>query len=137
MHSCLIPRVPLKITPKGLTQIRFFLNEILLTSTFKFFVSWNKFFRIAQIFLKFENVKHTWEVQTSNNYFEKQLKKCSAFWMANLIFGSPFGKLSNWIINTLFGTLLRWLTRCHVKMRSCCTFGRFARRHVDHTVTWL
>ena len=37
----------------------------------KFFVSWDKFSKIAEIFLKFENVKANWEIERSTNSFEK------------------------------------------------------------------
>ena len=39
------------------------LNEILQISKFKFFVSQKKVSRIAQIFLKFANVKHNSKIQ--------------------------------------------------------------------------
>ena len=35
-----------------------FLNEILQMSKFRFFVSRDRFSRIAQVFFKFANVKH-------------------------------------------------------------------------------
>ena len=59
---------------KGFRLTRFFLNEILEMSKFEFFVSWDKFSRIAQIFLEFWNVKHNWKIQKLKNYFEKYLK---------------------------------------------------------------
>ena len=40
---------------KGFKLTKFFLNEIWQMSKFKFFVSRDKFSRIAQIFLKFAN----------------------------------------------------------------------------------
>ena len=43
---------------QGFRLIRFFLNGILQMSKFKFFVSRDKFSRIAQMFLKFANVQH-------------------------------------------------------------------------------
>ena len=46
-----------------------FHNEILQMS--KFFVSWDKFSKIAEIFLKFENVKANWEIERLTNSFEK------------------------------------------------------------------
>ena len=40
-------------------------------SKFEFFVSRDKFSRIAQIFLKFENVEHNWKIQKLKNTSEK------------------------------------------------------------------
>ena len=50
-------------------------------SVFKFFISRDIFSRIAQIFLKFANVKHNSKIQKLENSFEKK----------NLKIGTPFG----------------------------------------------
>ena len=77
-----------------------FLNEILQMSKFRLFVSRDEFSKIAQVFLKFANVKHNWKIQ--------RLKNWHAFWQA---------KLKNW--HALSHLLARW----HVKMRSWDAFG--------------
>ena len=60
----------LEILPMTTTELMLhFHNEILQMS--KFFVSWDKFSKIAEIFLKFENVKPNWEIQRLKNSFEK------------------------------------------------------------------
>ena len=50
---------------------RFSLNEILQMSKFKFFVSRDKFSRIAQLFLKFASGEHDLKIQKLKNSFEK------------------------------------------------------------------
>ena len=42
-------------------------------SVFKFFISRDIFSRIAQIFLKFANVKHNSKIQKLKNSFEKKI----------------------------------------------------------------
>ena len=50
------PTCSIQVDVKGFRLIRFFLNEILEKSNYNFFASRDKL-RIAQIFLKFANVK--------------------------------------------------------------------------------
>ena len=92
-----------------------FLNEILQMSKFRLFASRDTFSKIAQVFLKFANVKHNWKIQRLKNSSEKQLKNWHAFWQA---------KLKNW--HALSHLLARW----DVKMRSWDAFG--TSEHVDH-----
>ena len=91
--------------------IKFFLNEILQISKFKFFVSWEKFSRIAHTFLKFEDVKHTWQVLKLKNYFENSWKIVPVFGRRTWILGMPLGTWAcknNWITDT-------HLARCYVE----------------------
>ena len=60
---------------------------------FKFFVSWGKFSRIAQIFLKFAN----WKIQKFKNSSEKLLKNFYAFWQAKLKVWHAFSTMARQI----------------------------------------
>ena len=93
---------------------RFFLNEILQIPKFKFFVSRDKFARIAQIFLKFANVEHNWKIQKLKNYFENIWKIATPFgrriWKIGTSLTCWQAKLNNW---HTFGWLARFLARWH------------------------
>ena len=77
---------------------------------FKFFVSRDKFSRIVQVFLKFANFNHNWNIFS--------LKKS---WKIDTSFGTLACQFGKWHI---FGTL----TRQHVKMKCWHTFGQLARQ---------
>ena len=102
-------------TEKGFRLISFYLNKILQMSKFKFFVSHDKFSRIAQIFLKFANVEHNWKIQKLKKNFCKIVERLVC------LFVGEVEKLARlWNIGTpiwLIGTpLARWHVCWNVDM---------------------
>ena len=135
---------------KDFRLIRFFINEILQMSKFKLFVSRDKFFRSAQIFLKFVNVTHNWKIQklktllkNSRPFCQVKLKNWHTFWhvgtpswkigtpLARWHVGTPIWiigtPLVRWSVGTFIGTLALWF----LKMRSWHAFGMLARWYMD------
>ena len=147
-NNCSVnPTCSIKSDGKGFRLIRFFRNEILLMSKFKFFVSRNKFSIIAKIFLKSPNVTHNWNIQKWKFSFEKYLKNWYAFGRRSWKIGTPSFIIStplarwNWIFDTPLtfwhdklynwhdsGTLARLFVRRYLKVGSGRAFGTWARR---------
>lgn len=108
-------------------------------SKFKFIASRDKFSRMAQILMKFANVKHKWKIQKSI-FFWKIVEKLTWLWHVGTpswITGTPLAswqaKLNNWLA---FGTLASLMSHCYVgtqKWEVCHAFGTLARGHLDHT----
>ena len=100
-------------------------------STFKLFVSRDKFSRTIQIFLKFANVMNNWKIQKLIFF----LKNGRRSWKISKHFGTLVSQVEKlihlWPVGTLQSLLVHW----HVKMRSWHTFGKLRRGHVDHTNT--
>ena len=106
------PTCSIKKDVRGFRLIRFFLNEILQMSKFKFFVSQVKFSGIAQIFLIFANAEH--------NYFEK------LFW-----------KIVERLVRLLVGEVEKLTCPWHIGRPSCIIGTPLARSRVYWNVVAL
>ena len=105
-------------------------------SKFKFFISRDKFSRIAQIFLKFANVKHDWKIRKLKNYFEKCLKNWYAFWQVKFKNRYAFGTLARQVEKLaslwhVYGTL----ARKNEKLARFWRVGTWVCGHEDHAGT--
>ena len=107
-------------------------------SKFKFFVLQDKVSKIAQIFLKFENVKHNWKTQKLKNIFFWNIVEKLALLYSSvveklaLLLASWHADFKNWHVGTLTRLLARWqVSTWYVKMRSWHTIGTLARGHMD------